>query len=221
MDCSQLIIVVTASWNAHQGELYLFERENVSWKLVEHTIPVVVGESGMAWGLGLHPTVQGNQKREGDLKSPAGIFSLGPAFGHQMPALKVDYLPLKRSLEAIDDPRSRYYNQIVDTTDILDPDWQSSEKMGEIALYDLGLVIQHNLPHPHAGAGSAIFMHIWRDQESGTAGCTAMNRNHLLRLLEWLDRDKNPRLVQLPREVYQEVHEAWCLPEAIQVKSML
>jgi L,D-peptidoglycan transpeptidase YkuD (ErfK/YbiS/YcfS/YnhG family) len=82
---------------------------------------------------------------------------------------------------------------------------------GEIDLYELGIVLQHNpeaIPH----AGSAIFIHLWRGEKRGTAGCIAMSRPHLKSLLEWLDREKEPKIVQLPVEVYREKREAWNLP---------
>ena len=42
------------------------------------------------------------------------------------------------------------------------------------------------------GAGSAIFMHIWRSDHEGTAGCIAMSEKHLLQVLHWLDKKQNP-----------------------------
>jgi L,D-peptidoglycan transpeptidase YkuD (ErfK/YbiS/YcfS/YnhG family) len=215
MDYSQLIIVVTLHWNAIQGEMHLFEREESGWVSAGDPIPVVVGQAGMAWGIGLHPPMEGMQKREGDLKSPAGLFALDQAFGHapEMPGLKIDYLPLRAGLEAVDDPHSHYYNRIVDRETIAKPDWQSSEKMAEISLYDLGVVIQHNSPNPIPGSGSAVFMHIWNDSESGTAGCTAMSRENMSKLLKWLDKDKQPKLIQMPLENYRKLHQSWSLPE--------
>jgi L,D-peptidoglycan transpeptidase YkuD (ErfK/YbiS/YcfS/YnhG family) len=68
--------------------------------------------------------------------------------------------------------------------------------MAEIPVYELGLVVHYNMPHPIPGAGSAIFMHIWTNEEKGTAGCTAMGLDSILYLLKWLDPTKHPLLVQ-------------------------
>lgn len=214
MQSYQLLIVTTSKWNSVQGRLSLYEREGSSWIKWE-SFPVVLGKRGMAWGIGLHPPQQGIQKREGDGKSPAGIFALGPAFGHAkaIPSIRMDHLLLTAGIEAVDDPESIHYNQIVDRDQVAHPDWKSSEKMAEISVYDLGVVVHHNYPEPQLGAGSAIFLHIWTDAQTGTAGCTAMEREHLALLLAWLDKEKNPLLVQLPFDEYERLKEAWGLPE--------
>ena len=46
-------------------------------------VPVVIGKNGAAWGLGLQaPRQDGPVKREGDNRSPAGVFRIGTAFGY-------------------------------------------------------------------------------------------------------------------------------------------
>ncbi len=214
----QLLIVTTQGWDEKHGELVLYERESddSAWMAVQAPIPVVVGKNGLAWGIGLHSmNAEVPYKKEGDGKSPAGIFSLGSAFsfapGSEMRHLKMEYLPLHEFIEAVDDPLSRYYNCIVDRREVI-PDWQSSEKMREEPLYAIGLTVHHNFPNPKANAGSAIFLHIWRSENSGTAGCTAMSLENLNTILSWLDRSKHPLLVQLPIREYSELQNEWDLP---------
>lgn len=216
----QLLVVTTQGWSEKQGKLVLYERAEASeWIPVQAPIPVVIGKNGLIWGIGLHPMkAEVSYKKEGDGKSPAGIFSLGTAFGFapnsEMRQLKLNYLPLHEFIEAVDDPLSRYYNCIVDRREVI-PDWHSSEKMGEEPLYAIGLVVNYNFPNPKANAGSAIFLHIWRNESSGTAGCTAMNQKDLNHILFWLDQSKNPALVQLPIQEYHELQKEWNLPALI------
>ncbi len=101
---------------------------------------------------------------------------------------------------------------LVDTSKVDTIDWQSSETMCEISLYQLGMVIEHNTGTPIAGAGSAIFFHLWRRPDSGTAGCTAMSEENLVTLISWLDGDKHPLLVQLPLEQYSLWQSMYGLP---------
>ena len=215
---SQLLVVTSLSWEATQGTLQLYERPSAQapWMAIGEPKRVVLGRAGLAWGLGLHPQMQRTDpfKIEGDGKSPAGIFSLGSAFGFafKMDHLRVEYLPLTEQTEAIDDPLSLYYNQVVNQTEVLS-DWQSSEKMKNEPLYELGMIIHHNFPNPKMGAGSAIFFHIWQQEDSNTAGCTAMSRENLSLVLSWLEKEKNPALVQLPLFVYHELQETWNLPD--------
>jgi len=215
----QLIVVTTPDWESKIGKLQLYERagEGWDWTSIGTSLPVVVGARGLGWGIGLHPKAVHRLpvKREGDAKSPAGIFSIGTAFGFapasEMSDLKIDYLPIDAETEAVDDPFSHHYNCIVSRKGS-SIDWRTSEKMQEQPLYAMGLVINHNFPDREFGAGSAIFLHIWRNQHSGTVGCTAMSQRDLAALLFWLQKGKHPVLVQLPLFTYQEFEKEWNLP---------
>jgi L,D-peptidoglycan transpeptidase YkuD (ErfK/YbiS/YcfS/YnhG family) len=55
-------------------------------------------------------------------------------------------------------------------------------------LYDLIIEIDHNTRPRVAGRGSAVFIHVARNGYGPTAGCIALNRNDLLRLLARLTR---------------------------------
>ena len=50
-------------------------------------------------------------------------------------------------------------------------------------LYDIVVVLDHNRVPRVRGAGSAIFMHVAGPGYPPTAGCIALQREHLLRLL--------------------------------------
>jgi L,D-peptidoglycan transpeptidase YkuD (ErfK/YbiS/YcfS/YnhG family) len=53
----------------------------------------------------------------------------------------------------------------------------------ESGLYDLVVVIGHNDDPVVPGAGSAVFLHVARDDWAPTAGCVAFRRDDLLALL--------------------------------------
>ena len=217
----QMIVVKTSGWENVAGTVQRFERKTVEtqWKAVGAPIAVVVGRGGLAWGRGLHPTNSaGPQKVEGDGKSPAGVFALSSAFGfasaEEMKWLKLPYLHVTDALECVDDVKSIRYNSIVDNSHVLNPDWNSSEKMREIGeQYRLGVVVNHNVAPRIAGKGSCIFLHIWKGDGSGTAGCTAMERGDLEELVRWLDTESSPILVQLPDSEFQRFEKDWRLPK--------
>jgi L,D-peptidoglycan transpeptidase YkuD (ErfK/YbiS/YcfS/YnhG family) len=215
----QMMLVVTKDWQAVDGQLQRFEFAAPSWQAVGPPIRVVVGRNGLGWGRGLHPMPEpGPQKREGDGKSPAGIFALRYAFGYEaaekVPGIKMPYLQCTRSLECVDDPKSSHYNEILDRPTNAPADWHSSEKMlmtnGQ---YRYGIVIGHNASPAVPGAGSCVFMHIWLGPGIGTSGCTAMRQGDIESLLGWVDVRDNPVLIQLPRAEYLRLKEAWRLPE--------
>jgi L,D-peptidoglycan transpeptidase YkuD (ErfK/YbiS/YcfS/YnhG family) len=172
-DCGQCLVVTTPSWSSPKGKLVLFERDaNSGWH--QHGTPfrVLVGRSGLAWGRGLlNPSaLPGPIKIEGDDKAPAGIFRLRCVFGYARDAsIKMPYLALSENIVAIDDPRSRYYNQLIDKSKIKNRDWRSAEKMILADdRYKWGVFVEHNLP-PRSGAGSCIFL-----QSSATSPARAI-----------------------------------------------
>ena len=218
----QMILVVTDSLSSTKGYLYRFERENSNsnWNSVTIKIPVVLGKNGLAWGRGLHSLDSSNVplKKEGDGKSPAGVFTLSAVFGHalktDMNNLKMPYMHITDMLECIDDTSSQYYNKIVLRNDVEKIDWNSSEKMQQYGIwYALGIVVDHNKNPEVKGAGSCIFLHNWSDSNETSAGCTEMAPANLKEIVYWLDSSKNPVLVQLTKKLYAEYKKQWKLPE--------
>ncbi len=220
----QLIIVTTKTWNAVDGELRRYERDDVKkdWRSAGEKIPIVVGRNGMAWGKGLHGEPPRSEKapspvkKEGDGRAPAGIFSLSSAFGYaprrQAGGLKLPYAQATATLECVDDPRSAQYNRIIDRAGVKNPDWKSSERMRrDDEQYRWGVVVDHNAKG-ESGCGSCIFLHIWDAPGKGTAGCTAMEAAKMEELLRWLDAEKGPVLVQLPHAEFERLRQVWGLP---------
>lgn len=204
----QLVVVRTAQWQAFTGVLQRYARASLSdpWQAVGSSIPVVVGRNGLAWGVGLHETPAGSDhpmKREGDGKAPAGLFSLGPAFGQELPSsvpwIRFPYVQSDPALKCVDDVASRHYNSLV-SEDVVTKDWKSSEDMlRKDEVYRLGMVIHHNWSEQTvSGRGSCIFFHLWEGPHIGTSGCTAMQSADLEQLLRWLDPSLNPLLLQIP-----------------------
>ena len=228
---TQMILVVTSNWDAVEGRLQRFERITVHepWRPYGEPIPIVVGKDGVGWGIGLVAADDPNVrlasdpvKKEGDGKSPAGIFDLGTAFGYSaqpLTGVKFPYLALTESIECVDDVNSKHYNRIVDRTAVT-PDWKSSEHMRDTGeSYRWGIVVNHNRMNaesnqdpPQPGAGSCIFLHIWHDRNEGTAGCTAMPQVDLQTLFIWLNPNRKPLLVQLPMPAYERLIDRWKLP---------
>ena len=225
---TQLIVVTTADWNAVDGRLQRYERATPrdAWRPLGEPIAIVVGKTGLAWGIGVAPadkirSASDPVKKEGDGKAPAGAFTLGTAFGFAPQSLagsKLPYLSLTSSVECVDDTKSKFYNRVVDRSSVA-PDWSSSEHMRNVDLYHWGIVVDHN-DHPAVpGGGSCIFLHIWRGAGQGTVGCTAMPQAELESLLAWLDPARKPLLVQLPAASYGQLIERWKLPTVTGVPS--
>lgn len=214
----QALIVTTKDWNTTQGEARLYERSGPSgkWQSKGDAFPVVVGRSGMAWAQDSAPAKMTQFKAEGDGRSPAGMFPLTFAFGSSMKPEQVTfpYTRLNQYTECVDDVNSHHYNKIVGRDQVGMFDWKSSEKMLEVGEpYALGVFVAYNSYPVVKGNGSCIFLHVWRDAGTPTAGCTAMSRQSLEQIVSWLEPDHNPYLVALPEDEYKSLRKSWNLPK--------
>lgn len=218
----QLLITLTDDWDATTGELRVFARGEKGWVSAFTPISVNLGRTGLAWGIGLHPqTVIGEddpQKREGDGKAPAGIFRLGDAFGYpETLRTGLDYQPMSSSHFCIDVPASTLYNQTVDAAVVGEEMVKgSSEGMRRDIhygdqQYKKGIFVAHN-PANVPGAGSCIFVHLWKEPGSPTAGCTAMAEPQMDAVLAWLKSGELPVYVALPKAQYVTLRQQWGLP---------
>lgn len=214
----QALVVTTETAASVQGTAQRYERKAIrsKWKAVGDDFPVVVGRGGLGWSLDTAPEAVTDVKKEGDGRSPAGLFPLTFAFGRpdKPNEVKLSYSKLEEYSECVDDVSSRHYNKLVDRLKVGVFDWKSSEKMLEVGPeYDLGIFVAHNSYPVRRGDGSCIFLHIWKDATTGTSGCTAMQRDNLLKVLSWADPARKPYLVQLTRADHKKYQKAWNLPK--------
>jgi L,D-peptidoglycan transpeptidase YkuD (ErfK/YbiS/YcfS/YnhG family) len=127
------------------------------------------------------------RKREGDGATPVGVFHLKAIL------FRPDRIPRPRSglpVTAItpasgwcDDPRHRAYNRPV----TLPFDASHEQLWRDDRLYDIVVVIDYNLARPVPALGSAIFLHLARDDLSPTAGCVAVSLRTMQHLLPRID----------------------------------
>ena len=215
----QLVVVVTSSWSSTTGTLSRFERSGAreAWTRVDTAIPVVVGRTGLAWGVGFDDVaIDGPHKHEGDGKAPAGMFPLDTAFGfapaYSMRDVRLPYVQLLPTTDCVDDTASIHYNTVVDKSRVSSVDWTSAEHMRSVGQYEIGVIVGYNAVPPIKGRGSCIFLHIWNGPESHTAGCTAFDESKLHAIMQWLDPARKPLLVQLTASGYTQLRERYALP---------
>ena len=229
---SQLVLGISRSWTATEVRLQRYERggPEADWSAVGEPIPAILGHAGMGWGLGLHGAhapagLAGPIKVEGDGRSPAGLFSLGAAFGYapEPPAgTAIDYVQVNRRWRCVDDPESSRYNAVFSIDELEgERDWKSAEAMRRSdELYRWGVLVDHNAidlgpkrTRPaRASAGSCIFLHVWRAPDSPTVGCAAMERSALEELIAWLRPHQQPIIALLPEPQYDKLARRWRLP---------
>lgn len=211
----QVVTAIVPDWSSTRAELRLWTRDGGAWKLAMGPWPGVVGASGTGWGIGLHGSGafigrSGPVKREGDGKSPAGVFAIRASYGYAASAkTALPYRTVDEHWKCVDDPSSRSYTRILDQRTVK-PDWASAEDMrrGD-ALYEWVVELVHNGP-AQPGGGSCIFLHVWSGPQSSTVGCTAMDEGKLVALLERLA--PGALFVLLPQAEYTALAPAWGLP---------
>lgn len=222
-DARQLVLVTTPDWDSTEGKLRRFERDGDAWHEIGAAVPITVGRTGLAWGLGLHPAqAEGPAKREGDGKAPAGVFRVGPAFGYAATAATaLPYVPMTATHWCMDVAGSPLYNRIVDSREVgeaavagsTEPMRRDLHAKGD-QRYKLGFVIEHNA-EGRDGAGSCIFAHLWKAPGEATAGCTAMAEPAMLALAGWLQPAAHPVIVQLTDGEHRRLRADWRLPDPI------
>jgi L,D-peptidoglycan transpeptidase YkuD (ErfK/YbiS/YcfS/YnhG family) len=125
-------------------------------------------------------------KREGDGGTPRGTFHPRKLWW------RADRFPRPRtflSARAIapadawcEDPHDRHYNQPIRVS----RDHSGDRLTRDDHLYDFIVEIDHNTKPRIAGRGSAVFLHLARDNFGPTAGCVSMTRSAMLHLLRRL-----------------------------------
>ena len=216
----QLVVAIAPDWDAKQGRLWLFQRdEKGGWQHSGETFPVLFGRSGLAWGRGLLGADEpGRHKVERDGRAPAGTFRIGTVYTYDAALPGGSGYPHHQVTDAdawVDNPTSPDYNRHVVIPDPANPPpWFKKQKMrGNDFAYRWLVEIRHNADPPVPGAGSAIFCPIWRGETRPTSGCTTMAQENLVKLIRWLRAADRPEYVLLPRAEYNKKWRDWGLPD--------
>ena len=216
---TQCLVGIADSWDSSHATLTFYQKSGGRWIAEGAPWKARLGKSGLVWGSGLNPPPSGAAtKKEGDWRSPAGVFSLGGVWGYDAKIRKNPALPYRRITPRdlwVEDPASPHYNRNL----ILDHDpstaWEKKQQMKQDdPAHALKLFIAHNAPPKIVpGAGSSIFFHIWRGGGTKpTAGCTTMDEAKLRDLIAKLDPAKRPLYVLLPKAEYEKYRASWKLP---------
>lgn len=107
-------------------------------------------------------------KKEGDGRTPGGLFWVGEPFGSG-PSLP-PYVGLEPGRHfCVDDPLSPEYDHIV----LRLPPGTKGEDIAASRLYRRGLLVKYNGDR-NTKSGSCIFIHVWSSERGRTLGCVAL-----------------------------------------------
>ena len=153
--------------------------------MVFEPIEAVIGTNGFA---------PAGEKREGDGKTPSGIYPLKLTFGYD--AMIGTKMPYRQAMDDdiwVDDPNADDYNRWVKKKETHAASYETMKR--EDDLYKYGIVIEYNTGPVIKGNGSAIFLHIWKDKNTSTAGCVAVSEENILKIIKWLDPAASPLII--------------------------
>ena len=130
----------------------------------------------------------GTKRKEGDLITPKGSYKIKGILYRRD---KVKNLNTKLEKKAIskkmgwcDDPKSKKYNQLVKL-----PFRFNFEKLyRKDGIYDIIFILNYNTNPIKKNKGSAIFIHIAKNNYSATRGCIAIKRKDIKKLAREINR---------------------------------
>ena len=137
-------------------------------------------------------------KVEGDAATPAGTFPLRRIYFRNdrlvLPKVRLPARPISEHDGWCDDPRSSSYNRLVRIPN----DWSHEKMWREDGLYDLVVVVGYNDDPPEGEWGSAIFLHVAREDYAPTRGCVALARDDLLELVTLIGPGTRLNVLSIP-----------------------
>jgi L,D-peptidoglycan transpeptidase YkuD (ErfK/YbiS/YcfS/YnhG family) len=182
---SQLITVLARTRSSTQGAFRLWAKRGGCWRQVSGPWAAWLG------GNGTSPA-----KREGDRRTPAGIFGFLPTMYGIAPSPGVHY-PYRRVVCGdwwVEDPASPSYNRFRHVRCGSTPPFHTtSEDLSRSpTAYRHFAVIAYNTSPVVPGRGSGIFLHVSTGRP--TLGCVSLPLPRLVAALRWLRPSAHPRI---------------------------
>ncbi|MBP6180797.1 L,D-transpeptidase family protein [Flavobacterium sp.] len=180
----QLLVVYNYQPESYSAYFVALEKKDKNWIVKQGPVKVGIGKNGFATPL---------NKREGDGKSPTGIFRLGKLYSYEKQLnTQLENQQTTAEDKWIDDSNSEDYNTYVKGV--------TNAKSYENLLlnndaYKYCMVIEYNTNPVIKGKGSAIFFHLAIKKPSFTAGCVAINEKYMKLIVNWLDPKQKPTII--------------------------
>ena len=176
-DADQLFVVAAFSEDATDAWVSLHEKQkDGSWHMIM-TTPGFIGKNGLG------------KTKEGDAKTPVGVFRFNRAFGiADDPGSRIPYVKADDDTYWSGDGREGYhYNELVSLKDLPGLDVNECEHIKDyIYHYQYCLNISYNEAGT-PGLGSAIFLHCFGPAKPFSGGCVAIPEDHMKYVMQTVD----------------------------------
>ena len=128
------------------------------------------------------------KKKEGDLITPKGKFRIKYILYRRDRIskfrAKIRKIAIKKNMGWCDDPNSKKYNKLVK----LPCNYKAEKLYKKNNTYDILLVLNYNMSPIKKNKGSAIFIHIAKRNYAPTAGCVAINKNDMKKIIKKISK---------------------------------
>lgn len=184
----QLLIAVGNPENPAKTTLSFYQKDETGILQQIFSVEAVSGMKGISY-----------DKKEGDMCTPAGVYSFTMAFGiKEDPGSILPYRKVVNGDHFVDDGSSRYYNRYVNEFEV-EKDWNSSENLiRQAPHYNYALVLDYNSNYT-PGKGSAIFLHCPKTaNNTGTSGCISIPEDYMRELVRTVNG--NAKIIVAPDE---------------------
>ena len=131
----------------------------------------------------------GKKRIEGDNITPKGTFKIIKIYYRKDRIKKINsvfkIIEIKKDMGWCDDPESKKYNQLIK----LPSKYRHEKLFRNDRIYDLILVLDYNMSPVIKNKGSAIFIHIAKNNYNKTKGCIALKKKDLIEIVSKIKRD--------------------------------
>ncbi|MEG0988367.1 MAG: L,D-transpeptidase family protein [Clostridium sp.] len=189
-ETDKLVLVVGNPTDPAKTTLTYFEKDKNGMMQQVFSVEAVSGMNGIS-----------TDKKEGDKKTPQGVYSFTSAFGmKENPGSILPYRKVVDGDNFVDDSNSKYYNRLVNDREVA-RDWNSAENLiRQAPHYNYALVLNYN-PDCIPGKGSAIFLHCPKSSNNtGTSGCISVPEDRAKELVTKVDQ--NTKIIVVPEAKY-------------------
>ena len=161
----------------------IFLKNKHTLQIGEFYFKCCIGKKGLA-----------RRKKEGDYKTPLGIFKIERLFFRKdrikKPKTSLETIEIRKNMGWSDDINyPKKYNRLIKINNKI-----KHEKLRRYdSKYDLFIPISYNRKNPKVGLGSCIFIHLTKNYKP-TAGCIALKKKDFLIMLKLIKKNTKIRI---------------------------
>ncbi|KQX16904.1 hypothetical protein ASC82_01250 [Streptomyces sp. Root431] len=180
--------VITVKAGGSYATVTAWQKGSSGWKAQFSTSAGRVGSNGV---------VDGATRRQSTYTTPSGTYTITEGFGVESGGTAMPYTKVDDRHWWVQDPESKFYNQMHTAEGADFPLTESGERGSEHLInyptqYAKALVINFNRWPAVPGRGAGIFLHV--NGNGATAGCVSVPRATMDRFMGWVKPSANPRI---------------------------